>query len=146
MSVFYLASLVCLVTCMVVGCLLACRSGLYDLYVGRLACLLIWFVYWPIGLYGLSGWSDLVDGLSVFYLASLVCLVTCMLIGCLLVCWSDLYDLYVGRLACLVCLVGLFYLVGWSSLAVNRLVYCSVCWYAGQLTIIVAQWRIGSGQ
>ena len=46
----------------------------------------------------------------------------------------------------LVCLVGLFYLVGWSSLAVNRLVHCSVCWYAGQLTIIVAQWRIGSGQ
>ena len=70
-----------------------------------------------------------------------------MLVGCLLVCWSDLYDLYVGRLACLV--VGLVYLaglVGWSSLAVNRLVYCSVCWYAGQLTIIVAQWRIGSGQ
>ena len=81
--------------------------------------------------------------LSVVYLASLVNLVTCMLVGCLLVCWSDLSDLYVGRLACL---VGLFYLVGWSSLAVNRLVYCSVCWYAGQLTIIVAQWRIGSGQ
>ena len=55
-----------------------------------------------------------------------------MLVGCLLVCWSDLYDLYVGRLACLV--VGLVYLaglVGWSGQAVNRLVYCSfllVCW------------------
>ena len=141
MSVFYLASLVCLVTCMVVGCLLACRSDLYDLYVGRLACLLIWFVYWPIGLYGLSGWSDLVDGLSVFYLASLVCLVTCMLVGCLLVCWSDLYDLYVGRLACLV--VGLVYLaglVGWSGQAVNRLVYCSLS--VGMLVSLRLSWLI----
>ena len=106
--------------------------------------MLISFVYWPIGLSGLSGWSSLFDGLSVVYLASLVSLLTCMLVGCLLVCWSDLYDLYVGRLAWLVCLVGLFYLVGWSSLAVNRLVYCSVCWYAGQLAIIVTHWRIGS--
>ena len=68
-----------------------------------------------------------------------------MLVGCLLVCWSDLYDLYVGRLACLV--VGLVYLaglVGWSSLAVIRWVYCSVCWYVGQLTIIVAHWRFDS--
>ena len=85
--------------------------------------------------------------MSVFYLASLVCLVTCMLVGCLLVFWSEPYHLYVGRLACLVCLVGLVYLVGlvdWSSLAVNRLDYCSVCWHVGQLTIVVAHWRFGS--
>ena len=70
-----------------------------------------------------------------------------MLVGCLLVFWSELYHLYVGRLACLVSLVGLVYLVGlvdWSSLTVNRLDYCSVCWHVGELTIVVAHWRFGS--
>ena len=74
-------------------------------------------------------------------MASLVCLLTCMLVGCLLVCWPDLYDLYVGRLACLV--VGLVYLaglVGWSGQAVNRLVYCSLS--VGMLVSLRLSWLI----
>ena len=65
-----------------------------------------------------------------------------MVVGCLLVCRSDLYDLYVGRLACLV--VGLVYLaglVGWSGQAVNRLVYCSLS--VGMLVSLRLSWLIG---
>ena len=148
--------------------MLVCLSGWSDL----LSC---WSVYWSVGLVCLAGLSvDLaflaclvclvglvyLVGLVclmvclLVYLASLVCLLTSMLVGCLFVCLLVcLYDLHVGRLVCLVCLVylailvchvGLICLVGLSiflvgsigflvSLLVGRsgLSGWSVCWSIG---------------